>query len=105
MRWTGLCRWPGTGAFFASNQAPLTSRTIQDISQSTITEREVDSNPNITDPNSTVRGPGFVAPVGVNGHFPPNVASTPQGDLFEIEHTNRDGTFAPRSGRDQRHGG
>jgi uncharacterized protein GlcG (DUF336 family) len=84
-----------TGAFFGNNQAPLTSRTIQDISQSTITEREVDSNPNITDPNSTVRGPGFVAPVGINGHFPPNVASTPQVDLFEIEHTNRDGTFAP----------
>jgi uncharacterized protein GlcG (DUF336 family) len=82
-----------TGAFFGNNQAPLTSRTIQFISQSTITEREVNSNPNVTDPNSTVRGPGFVAPVGVKGHFPPNVASTPQVDLFQIEHTNRDGTF------------
>src|SRR5262249_25490320 len=30
-----------TGAFFGNNQAPLTSRTIQFISQSTITEREV----------------------------------------------------------------
>src|SRR5581483_7460083 len=84
-----------TGAFFANDQAPLTSRTVQFISQSTITQREVDSNPNITDPNSTVRGPGFVAPVGVKGHFPPNVPNTPQVDLFEIEHTNRDGTFAP----------
>jgi uncharacterized protein GlcG (DUF336 family) len=82
-----------TGAFFGNNQAPLTSRTVQFISQSTITEREVNSNPNITDPNSTVRGPGFVAPVGVKGHFPPNVANTPQVDLFMIEHTNRDGTF------------
>ena len=84
-----------TGAFFANNQAPLTSRTIQNLSQSTITQREVESDPNIPDPNSTARGPGFVAPVGVRGHFPPNVASTPQVDLFEIEHTNRDGTFAP----------
>ncbi|HSQ58320.1 MAG TPA: hypothetical protein VLM40_21545, partial [Gemmata sp.] len=84
-----------TGAFFANNQAPLTSRTVQFISQSTITEREVNSNPNITDPNSTVRGPGFVAPVGIGGHFPPNVQNTPQVDLYEIEHTNRDGTFAP----------
>ncbi len=46
-----------TGAFFASNQAPLTSRTIQDIAQSTITQQEVDSNPDISDPNSTARGP------------------------------------------------
>ena len=82
-----------TGAYFANNQGPLTSRTVQFISQSTITEREVESNPNITDPNSTVRGPGFVAPVGSKGHFPPGVANTPQVDLFQIEHTNRDGTF------------
>ncbi|MBY0459456.1 MAG: heme-binding protein [Gemmataceae bacterium] len=82
-----------TGAFFGNNQAPLTSRTVQFISQSTITQREVESNPNVTDPNSTVRGPGFVAAVGSKGHFPPNVASTPQVDLFQIEHTNRDGTF------------
>jgi uncharacterized protein GlcG (DUF336 family) len=82
-----------TGAYFGNNQAPLTSRTIQFISQSTITEREVNSNPNITDPNSTIRGPGFVAPVGVRAHFPPNVPFTPQVDLFQIEHTNRDGTF------------
>ena len=82
-----------TGAFFGNNQAPLTSRTIQFISQSTITEREVNSNPNITDPNSTLRGPGFVAAVGVKGHFPPDIPFTPQVDLFQIEHTNRDGTF------------
>ncbi|MBM3980387.1 MAG: heme-binding protein [Planctomycetes bacterium] len=82
-----------TGAFFGNNQAPLTSRTIQFISQSTITEREVNSNPNITDPNSTLRGPGFVAAVGTKGHFPPDIAFTPQVDLFQIEHTNRDGTF------------
>ncbi len=82
-----------TGAYFANNQGPLTSRTVQFISQSTITEREVNSNPNITDPNSTVRGPGFVSPVGSKGHFPPGVANTPQVDLFQIEHTNRDGTF------------
>jgi uncharacterized protein GlcG (DUF336 family) len=84
-----------TGAFFASNQAPLTSRTIQFISQSTITQREVDSDPSITDPNSTERGPGFVAPVSINGHFPPGVPFTPQVDLFAIEHTNRDSIYAP----------
>lgn len=83
-----------TAAYFANDQAPLTSRTVGFISQSTITEREVNSNPNITDPNSTVRGPGFVAAVGSKGHFPPGVANTPQVDLFGIEHTNRDGTFA-----------
>lgn len=84
-----------TGAFFGNNQAPLTSRTVQFISQSTITEREVDSNPNIPDVNSTARGPGFVAPVGINSHFPPNVPFTPQVDLFLIEHTNRDSLLHP----------
>lgn len=83
-----------TGAFFANNQAPLTSRTVQFISQTTITQREVDSNPSVDigDPNSTINGPGFVAPVGIAGHFPPNVPFTPQVDLFAIEHTNRDTT-------------
>jgi uncharacterized protein GlcG (DUF336 family) len=84
-----------TAAYFANNQAPLTSRTVQFIAQSTITDREVNSNPNITDPNSTVRGPGFVAPVAANGHFPPGIAFTPQVDLFQIEHTNRDQSVAP----------
>jgi uncharacterized protein GlcG (DUF336 family) len=84
-----------TAAYFANAGAPLTSRTIQFISQSTITQREVDSNPNVTDPNSTVRGPGFVAPVGTGGHFPPNVPFTPQVDLFQIEHTNRDNLASP----------
>lgn len=84
-----------TGAFFGNNQAPLTSRTIQNISQTTMTRREIESNPNITDPNSTLRGPGFVSSVGVKGHFPPNVPFTPQVDLFAIEHTNRDGTKSP----------
>jgi uncharacterized protein GlcG (DUF336 family) len=79
-----------TGAFFANNQAPLTSRTVQFISQSTITQREVDSNPNIPDPNSTLRGPGLVAPIEIGGHFPPGVMFTPQVDLFEIELSNRD---------------
>lgn len=84
-----------TAAFFGNNQAPLTSRTVNSLSQSTITQREVESDPNITDPNSTVRGPGFVAAVGVKGHFPPGVANAPQVDLFQIEHTNRDGTYSP----------
>jgi uncharacterized protein GlcG (DUF336 family) len=79
-----------TGAFFSNDQAPLTSRTIQFISQSTITQREVNSNPNIPDPNSTLRGPGLVAPIGLGGHFPAGIANTPSADLFEIEETNRD---------------
>ncbi|MBX9583330.1 MAG: heme-binding protein [Gemmataceae bacterium] len=84
-----------TGAFFGNDQAPLTSRTVQFISQSTITQREVESNPNVPDPNSTLRGPGFVAPVNIAGHFPPGIALTPQVDLFQIEHTNRDGSVHP----------
>ena len=88
-----------TGAFFGNNQAPLTSRTVQFISQSTITQREVESDPNITDPNSVFRGPGFVSPVGIKGHFPPGIAFTPQVDLFGIEHTNRDGTYHPGADR------
>ena len=74
---------------------PLTSRTIRFISQSTVTQREVESNPNISDPNSTVRGPGFVAPIGLGGHFPPEVPHTPPVDLFAIEHSNRDSIVDP----------
>jgi uncharacterized protein GlcG (DUF336 family) len=88
-----------TGAFFASNQAPLTSRTIENLSQSTITEREVDSNPSITDLNSPLAGPGFVAPVGIGGHFPPDIPNTPEVDLFDIEASNRDTTFVPSTGQ------
>ena len=74
---------------------PLTSRTIRNISQSTMTQREVQSNPSISDPDSTIRGPGFVAPIGVGQHFPPGVPHTPQVDLFAIEHTNRDSIVHP----------
>lgn len=84
-----------TGAFFGNNQAPLTSRTIQNISQSTITQREVEANPNIPDINSTLRGPGYVSPIGIKNHFPPDVPFTPQVDLFQIEHTNRDSLIHP----------
>jgi uncharacterized protein GlcG (DUF336 family) len=88
-----------TGAFFGNNQAPLTSRTIQLISQTTMTQREIQSNPNIPDPDSTLRGPGFVAPIGIKGHFPPGVRFTPQVDLFAIEHTNRDSIVHPGADR------
>lgn len=84
-----------TAAFFANDTAPITSRTIRFISQSTITQREVESNPNILDPNSPFRGPGFVAPVGLGGHFPPDILHTPVVDLFGIEHTNRDSLLHP----------
>ena len=84
-----------TGAFFASDQAPLTSRTIENLSQSTMTQREIQSNPSITDPNSTLRGPGFVAPVGIKGHFPPGIPFTPPVDLSNIEATNRDSIRHP----------
>lgn len=79
-----------TAAFFSSDQGALTSRTVRFISQSTVTQREVESNPSISDMNSTTAGPGFVAPIGLGGHFPPNVQATPVVDLFGIEHTNRD---------------
>src|SRR5262249_59177296 len=45
--------------------------------------------------NSTLRGPGFVAPQGINGHFPADIPYTPQVDLFGIEHTNRDSIISP----------
>jgi uncharacterized protein GlcG (DUF336 family) len=84
-----------TAAFFSSNQAPLTSRTVRFISQSTVTQREVQSNPNVGDMSSTIQGPGFVAPIGLGGHFPPGVSFTPPVDLFGIEHTNRDSIIHP----------
>ncbi|TWT86232.1 heme-binding protein [Neorhodopirellula pilleata] len=82
-----------TAAFFSSNAAPLTSRTIRFISQSTVTQREVESSP--TNPVSEFRGPGFVAPIGVGGHFPPEIPFTPQVDLFAIEHQSRDSQTHP----------
>jgi len=82
-----------TAAFFSNNDAPLTSRTVRFISQSTVTQREVQSNPNLAD--ETERGPGFVAPIGLGGHFPPDVLHTPHVDLFAIEHTNRDSLVHP----------
>ena len=88
-----------TGAMFGNMNAPLTSRTIQYISQSTITQREIESNPSITDPNSTLRGPGTVAPLGIGNHFPPGVPFTPQVDLFGIEYSNRDTSYHPSTDR------
>ena len=38
-----------TGAFFANNTAPLTSITVQFLSQTTITQRMTDSSPDVTD--------------------------------------------------------
>jgi uncharacterized protein GlcG (DUF336 family) len=84
-----------TGAFFANNQAPLTSRTVQFISQTSMTERVVNSTPNGVAADSSVFGPGFVAPIGAKGHFPPNIAFTPQVDLLGIEYTNRDSVEHP----------
>ena len=84
-----------TGAMFASDQAPLTSRTIENLSQTTVTQRMAQSNPSVTDVNSTTRGPGYVAPVGIKAHFPPGIPFTPQVDLFDIEGTNRDSIRHP----------
>lgn len=77
-----------TAAFFSSNSAPLTSRTIRSLSQTTITQREVEASPVADDPR--FKGPGLVAPIGVGGKFPPEVNFTPQVDLFAIEHQSRD---------------
>ncbi len=82
-----------TAAFFSSNAAPLTSRTIRFISQSTITQREVQSWPQDAQPE--YQGPGFVAPIGTGGHFPPEIRFTPQVDLFGIEHQSRDSQVHP----------
>ncbi len=84
-----------TAAFFANQNTPITSRTVRFLSQSTVTQREVQSSPNIPDLNSPYRGPGFVAPIGLGGHFPPGVPNTPLVDLLAIEHTNRDGIRHP----------
>ncbi len=69
--------------------APLTSRLVRFISQSTVTQREVEGISS-TDAPDTLRGPGLVAPIGLGGHFPPEVAHTPPVDLFAIEQSNRD---------------
>jgi hypothetical protein len=79
-----------TAAFFSNDTAPLTSRLVNELSQSTIIQPEVDSNPNVTDTNSPLYGPGFVAPIQIGGHFPPGVNNTPSADLFNIEASNRD---------------
>ncbi|HCD03632.1 MAG TPA: hypothetical protein DER64_24210, partial [Planctomycetaceae bacterium] len=96
-----------TAAFFSNGDpangtlAPLTSRLVRFVSQSTVTEREINSNPNVDGTSlatalaSTDRGPGFVAPMGLGGHFPPGVRFTPPVDLFAIEHTNRDSIEHP----------
>ena len=57
------------------------------------------SNPDVPDPDgdSTLYGPGFVAPVGIKGHFPAGHQFTPQVDLFDIESTNRD-SLSPVTG-------
>lgn len=84
-----------TGAFFSSNGLPgktpieLTSRTIRQISQSTITQREVQANPDPSETDPTLQGPGWVAPIGIGGQFPAGIQNTPLVDLFAIEHSNR----------------
>ena len=87
-----------TAAFFSSDADPLTSRTVQFISQTTDTQREVDSYTFISNPSSLVGGPGTVGPIEIGGHFPPNVANTPQVDLLGIENTNRDMLVNPGAG-------
>ena len=82
-----------TAAFFSSNAAPLTSRTIRSLSQSTMVQRVVESSPVATD--TRYKGPGFVAPIGAGGKFPPEVNFTPQVDLFAIEHQSRDSQRHP----------
>ena len=69
--------------------APLTSRLVRFISQTTVTQREVQGISALDAP-AELRGPGLVAPIGLGGHFPPEVPHTPPVDLFAIEQTNRD---------------
>ena len=90
-----------TGAFFANDQAPLTSRTIQDLSQSTITQREVQSDPSITDVNSTTRGPASSRPWGSRGtsrpgsHTRPRSTSTRSSTLTATASATRTPTGRP----------
>jgi len=83
-----------SAAFFSSDQGPLTSRTVGFVSQSTITQREVQSDPDLGNSASIYQGPGTVARIGVGGNFPPNALNTPSADLFGIEFTNRDDNLA-----------
>jgi uncharacterized protein GlcG (DUF336 family) len=76
-----------SAVFFSSDQGILTSRTVGYLSQSTITQREVEANP--SSPDESIRGPGFVAAVGIGGQFPPGIINQPLVDLFCIEHSNR----------------
>ncbi len=76
-----------SAVFFSSDQGILTSRTVGYLSQSTITQREVEANPSSAD--ESIRGPGFVAAVGIGGQFPPGIKNQPLVDLFCIEHSNR----------------
>ena len=46
-------------------------------------------------PELAAQGPGFVAPIGQNAHFPPRIKFTPEVGPFEIEHTNRDSIISP----------
>jgi uncharacterized protein GlcG (DUF336 family) len=90
-----------TAAFFSSDQGPITSRTVREISQSTITQREVESSPDVGLATTaatlalTNYGPGLVAPIGPGGLFPPGVDNTGFPDLFGIEYTNRDSVVSP----------
>ena len=93
-----------TGAFFANNTAPLTSRTVQALSESTVLQREVESNPNITDPNSPLRGPGTVAPIGVGGHFPRERELHPAGRPGPDRAHQPRHDVQPRPRPDQGHG-
>lgn len=82
-----------TAAFFANDVTPVTSRTVEALSQSTILQREVEANPNSS--VATIQGPGFVAPIGIGGHFPAGIEHTAPVDLFNIEASNRDSTVVP----------
>ena len=86
-----------TAAFFSNNATAVTSRTVEGLSQSTILQREVEANPNSM--SSTTQGPGFVAPIGVGGHFPAGINDTPPVDLFNIEASNRDSTVVAGTDR------
>ncbi len=87
-----------TAAFFSNNEAPITSRTIRSLSQSTMAQRVVEASP-VDLRGQEYVGPGFVAPIGPGGKFPPEVNFTPQVDLFAIEHQSRDSQRHP--GADQ----
>ena len=67
----GAVSLAGTGHSFGNDASPNTSRTVQGISQTTVTQREVNSNPDVPDlgVSNGLGGCHFFGPVGTRPKF------------------------------------